>query len=85
MVKKPPAMQETGLIPESGRSLEKETATHASILARRILWTERPGGLRPWGHKASDTPERLTGSLFRHRYKYRHRCKDRLDFLLFSR
>ena len=25
--------------------LEKEMATHASILAWRILWTEEPGGL----------------------------------------
>ena len=26
-------------------SLEEETATHSSILAWRILWTEEPGGL----------------------------------------
>ena len=25
--------------------LEKEMATHSSILAWRILWTEQPGGL----------------------------------------
>ena len=25
--------------------LEKEMATHSSILAWRILWTEEPGGL----------------------------------------
>ena len=25
--------------------LEEEMATHSSILARRILWTEEPGGL----------------------------------------
>ena len=28
--------------------LEKEMATHASILAWRIPWTEEPGGLSPW-------------------------------------
>ena len=30
--------------------LEKETATHSSILAWRIPWTEEPGGLwlKPW-------------------------------------
>ena len=28
-----------GLIPGLGRSLEKETATHSSILAWRIPWT----------------------------------------------
>ena len=34
-----------GSIPGSGRSLEKEMATHSSILAWRIPWTEEPGGL----------------------------------------
>ena len=29
--------------------LEKETATHSSILAWRIPWTEEPGGLRLMG------------------------------------
>ena len=27
--------------------LEKEMATHSSILAWKILWTEEPGGLQP--------------------------------------
>ena len=31
-------------------------ATHSSIPARRILWTEEPGRLHsPWGHQESDT------------------------------
>ena len=34
-----------GLIPGSGKSLEKEMATHSSILAWEIPWTEEPGGL----------------------------------------
>ena len=34
-----------GSIPELGRSLEKGMATHSSILAWRIPWTEDPGGL----------------------------------------
>ena len=34
--------------------LDKETATHSSILAWEIPWTEKPGGLR-WGLKQSDT------------------------------
>ena len=42
-----------GLIPGSGRSLEKEMVTHSSILAWRIPWTEEPGGLLD--HKESDT------------------------------
>ena len=35
-----------GLIPELGRSLEKEMATHSSILAWKIPWMEEPGGLQ---------------------------------------
>ena len=41
--------------------LEKEMATHSSILAWRIPWTEKPGG-SPWGYKESDTTELLTHS-----------------------
>ena len=37
--------------------LEKELATHSSILAWRIPWTEEPGG--PWGCKELGTSERL--------------------------
>ena len=29
--------------------LEKEMATHSSILAGEIPWTEEPGGLQFWG------------------------------------
>ena len=46
MVKDLPAMLETqvqSLDPED--LLEKEMATHSSILAWRIPWTEKPGGL----------------------------------------
>jgi len=35
-----------GLIPESGRSLEGDMATHFSILAWKISWTEEPVGLQ---------------------------------------
>ena len=38
-----------GSIPESGRSLEKDMATHSSVLARRIPWAEEPGGLQAMG------------------------------------
>ena len=34
-------------------------ATHSSILAQRIPWTEEPGGLQSMGLKESDTTERL--------------------------
>ena len=37
--------------------LEKEMATHSSILAWRIPWTEEPGRLHPWGHEKSNTTE----------------------------
>ena len=37
--------------------LEKEMATHSSILVWKIP------GLQSWGHKESDTTERLTLSL----------------------
>ena len=36
--------EDLGSIPGSGRSPEKEMATHSSILAWRIPWTEEPGG-----------------------------------------
>ena len=38
-----------GLIPRSGRFPGKEMATHSSILAWRIPWTEKPGGLQSVG------------------------------------
>ena len=34
-------------------------ATHSSILAWKIAWTEEPGGYSPWGHKESDPTEQL--------------------------
>ena len=39
--------------------LEKRMATHSSILAWRISWTDGPGGppYGPWGHKELDTTE----------------------------
>ena len=40
-------------------SQEEEMATHSSILAWRIPWTEEPAGYSPWGHKKSDTAEWL--------------------------
>ena len=44
--------------------LEKGVATHYSIIARRIPWTEELAGYSPRGHKKSDMTERLTLSLF---------------------
>ena len=54
-VKNLPAMQETW-VQSLGQEdhLEKEMATHSSILARRIPWTEEPGGLQSMGSQESD-------------------------------
>ena len=38
-------------------ALEKEMATHSSVLAWRIPGTEEPGRCRLWGHTESDTTE----------------------------
>ena len=51
--------------------LEKEMATHSSILAWKIPWTEEPGQLRPWGCKESDKTEWLTLSLLESLVSYR--------------
>ena len=37
--------------------LEKEMATHSSVLAWRILRTVEPVGCRLWGHTESDTTD----------------------------
>jgi len=44
-------------------ALEKGAATHCSILAWRIPWTEEPGGLQSMGLQKSDPTEQLTLSL----------------------
>ena len=50
MVKNLPAMQETGIQSLGQKDpLEKEMATHSSILAWRIPWTEEPSGLQSVG------------------------------------
>ena len=38
-----------GWMPESGRYPGGGSATHSSILAWKILWTEKPGGLQSMG------------------------------------
>ena len=46
MVKNLPAMQETQVQSLCWEDpLEEGMATHSSVLALRILWTEEPGGL----------------------------------------
>ena len=61
MVKNLPAVQETQVqSPGWENPLEKGMATHFSILAWRILWTEEPGRLQSMGlqsHVRFDTTE----------------------------
>ena len=50
MVKNPPAMQKTQVQSLGQKdTLEKGMATHPSILAWRIPWTQEPGGLPSMG------------------------------------
>ena len=50
LVKTPPAMQEAWAQALGQEDpLEEEMATHSSILAWRIPWTEEPGGLQSLG------------------------------------
>ena len=64
MVKNLPATQETGVQSlDLEDPLEEGMATHSSILAWRIPWTEEPGRLSSLGCKGSDTTERPTLSL----------------------
>ena len=56
MVKNPPASAgdggDVGLIAGSGRSPGEGRATHSSILAWEIPWTEGPGGLQSLGSQS---------------------------------
>ena len=57
-IRKLPAMQKTQemQVRSLGQEepLEKGVATHSSILAWRILWTEEPGGLQSMGSQRHD-------------------------------
>ena len=50
LLKSPPSMRETWVQSMGWEDpLEKEMATHSSIRAWRIPWTEEPGGLQSMG------------------------------------
>ena len=61
VVKNPPAnaggIRDTGSIPGSGRSPEEGMATHSSILAWSISWTEEPDRLKSVGSHRWDMTE----------------------------
>ena len=62
-VKNLPAMQETQVWSLSREDpLEKEMATHSSIFAWEILWTEEPGRLQSMGSQELDVTELLNNS-----------------------
>ena len=55
-VKNPPAMQEAQIRFLGWEDpLEKQMATHSSILVWEIPWTEEPGGLKSTGSQKSQT------------------------------
>ena len=56
-VKNLPAMQETQVRSLGREDPQEGMLTHSSILARRISWTEEPGGLQSIGCKESDMTE----------------------------
>ena len=63
-VKNPTAMWEPWVQSLSWEDLlEKEMATHSNILAWRIAWTDKPGGLQSMGLQrvGQDTPVLLPG------------------------
>ena len=56
-LKRLPAMQETWVRPLGWEDpLEKEIATHSSILAWRIPWMQEPGGLQSTGSQRVGHP-----------------------------
>ena len=60
-VKNLPALQETWVLSLGWEdALEKEMATHSSILAWKSSWTEEPSGLQSMGSKESGTTETNT-------------------------
>ena len=59
-VKRLPAMRETRIrLLGQEDPLEKAMAIHSSTLAWKIPWMEEPDSYSPWGHKESDSTERL--------------------------
>ena len=60
MVKCLPTVRETWVRSLGQKDpLEKEMATHSSILVWKIPCMEAPSRLYPWGSKESDTTEQL--------------------------
>ena len=66
-----PGMQETWLRSLGWEDpLEKDMATHSSILAWRIPWTEEPGGLQSMGLQELGTTEKLSTHTHTHAHTH---------------
>ena len=71
MIKNPPAntgdTRDAVSVPGQEDPLEEEMAPHSSILARRIPWTEEPGGLQTMGSQTAghDCSINTTATRFR--------------------
>ena len=81
MGKNPPANAEApgdvGLIPGLGRAPGVGNDTRFSLLAGIIPWTEETGDPSPWGHKESDTTERLS----MHALLFKKQSKTKFNFI----
>ena len=51
-------------------ALEKEMATHSSVVAWRIPWTEEPGGLLSMGSQSRPRLKQLSSSSSRYQAKH---------------
>ena len=54
--------------------LEEEMATHSSILAWEILWTEEPGGLQSIGSQKNQTQWGTNHLTHTHTHTHKHTC-----------
>ena len=83
MVKSLPVMQETHVQSLGWEvSLEKEMATHSSILAWKILWREESGRLQSIGLHKSQTG--LSNFTFTFAFKTESKCKNPQFILWFQ-
>ena len=72
------SMQETQVLSLGWEDpLEKEMATHSSILAWEIPWMKSLAGHSPWGCKESDTAEQLTCSCSPQKRQFKKTNHDR--------
>ena len=75
MLRSPPAVQETQ-VQSLGQEdpLDKSRATHSSILAWRIPWTEEPGGLQSMGSRRVGQDWATDTLIFTSSFSYLNSC-----------